>query len=125
MEKQEKLPEDFKAKWLTALRSGTYQQGECSLAHPDYNDDNEFLGMRYCCLGVAGKVMGLPDDQLKWAGIIADLREEKYLFPPVLQQPITCMTPTGEKGNVVDRLTGMNDNGISFSKIADWIEENL
>lgn len=36
--------------WVTALRSGEYKQGQCSLR----NTDNA-----YCCLGVAADVCGL------------------------------------------------------------------
>lgn len=38
--------------WLTALRSGEYEQGEGQLVQPSVAG-----GFEYCCLGVAGKVV--------------------------------------------------------------------
>lgn len=43
-----KLPKAFKKKWVAALRSGKFEQGQCTLRD----------GKQYCCLGVACAVGG-------------------------------------------------------------------
>lgn len=99
----EKLPVEFKTKWVAALRSGEYKQCESQLH--DRRDN------KYCCLGVACAVTGvtIPED-------------EQYIpldFPEV---------PDLIKGQteLTEILTDMNDWGQqSFSEIADYIEANL
>jgi hypothetical protein len=113
----EKLPEDFKAKWVAALRSGGYKQGKsflyCSI------EDN------YCCLGVAGAVAGL--DKTTMAG-------ESYFstFKGEVPKGYPTFLTTGHRelirfGNTYadDTLMQMNDSGKSFDEIADYIEANL
>lgn len=51
-----KLNKTFKARWLKALRSGDYKQGETQLVSKD---------MSYCCLGVAGSLCGLTTKALQ------------------------------------------------------------
>lgn len=46
-----KLPTDVKEKWLTALRSGSFQQGKSALR---MMLDGEQIG--YCCLGVLSDI---------------------------------------------------------------------
>jgi hypothetical protein len=97
----EKLPEDFKRKWLEALRSGKYKQGQTFLLRH---------GCR-CVMGVAGAVLGIPDE-------ILDGRCCPYThlgFPAHLS--FSSDIPT--------HPVTMNDDGKSFAEIADWIEENL
>ena len=43
---------EWKAKWLTALRSGEYKQCQGRLRHTDFNGEHS-----YCCLGVLGHLM--------------------------------------------------------------------
>ena len=93
----EKLPEEFKAKWIAALRSGEYKQ--C-------RDQLHFCG-GHCCLGVAEIVLGLKSESIYL------LKGDN--FP-------SSITYDSE---AVVILTGMNDDGKSFSEIADWIEKTL
>ena len=102
----------IKEKWVKALRSGEYKQGRCSLR--DVTDC-------HCCLGVLCDLHGdkwdklpdgsgwrydgigilyLPDSVRKWADI-------------PLNEPHTS------------KLMGMNDQGVPFAEIADYIEVNL
>ncbi len=48
---ENKLPKEFKDKWVASLRSKRYKQGVGKLSDGD----------GYCCLGVAGCVMGYQD----------------------------------------------------------------
>jgi hypothetical protein len=107
MEASNKLPEDFKAKWIAALRSGEYKQGR----HELYDNVNK----TYCCLGVACMIAGAKPNN---SGYIASYGGMKGITKvPVLLR--------GDNGYAVDNLVGMNDRGKSFFEIAKWIEENL
>lgn len=102
----EKLPEDFKKKWVEALRSGKYQQGKYYLKDGD----------TYCCLGVAGVVNGCVAELMEFKGSTFD-----EIYKEVTPIPLDYYT--------IGRLTGMNDGTSgdpkSFSEIADYIEQNL
>jgi hypothetical protein len=87
---------ELRDKWVTALRSGEYLQGYAMLHDPDTN--------RYCCLGVLVDIgkCNTPWTDYSW-----------------------CDTVLG--GSVTtETCIQMNDNGrMSFTKIADWIEQNI
>lgn len=108
MENENKLPPEFKAKWVAALRSGEYKQCRGEL----------FNGKGYCCLGVACVITKtkLPD-------------ENDVLYDSMKKIP-SLIKGTAQRNPVVKKLASMNDgvNGESkhsFSQIADYIEENL
>jgi hypothetical protein len=111
------LPREFGEKWVKALRSGEYKQGTCYLS-AKYTDGIT-SEQRYCCLGVACSVSGIPDELLKREFIIPDFG-----------MPIELV---GDRGNneLVKILTTLNDGekGITqkytFSEIADWLESNV
>lgn len=113
MGKYPKLPEAFKEKWLKALRSGKFKQGQSVLKDKD----------KFCCLGVAARICHVPDEKFRSAAFIEDdfvKRNEKTIkkyLPKVL---------IGDTENIlIDKLTSMNDSGKSFNKIANWIEKYL
>jgi hypothetical protein len=98
-----KLPEDFKKRWIEALRSGEYNQQRSATIRNDRG---------YCCLGVGAVCLDM-DVPIDGGG-----REFTKIY------------------NRFDELFGdrqtkrilwnMNDNdGKSFSEIAQYIEENL
>jgi hypothetical protein len=104
-----KLPEDFKKKWIDALRSGEYKQGKNHLVI--FGNNNEPY---YCCLGVAGKVCGLSDIDLRFQDFFTQTHVNN--LPDLL---------FGED-NVPAMLAKMNDDdNMSFNKIADYIEKEL
>jgi hypothetical protein len=110
--KQDKLPKAFKNKWLKALRSGEYKQGDGKLWNKKDNT--------YCCLGVAGKLCGVVGLSAPSRWEFLDFKENKNLrgktrVPEIIQ---------GIHG-VADILAGMNDRGDSFKVIANYIEKNL
>lgn len=98
----EKLPEDFKQKWVAALRSGEYKQGKTFL----YNEHEDC----YCVMGVAGLVLGISKSTMSGGCITTSDRG----FP----QYLSFSSDASE-------AIVMNDNGKSFSEIADYIEKNL
>jgi hypothetical protein len=99
-ETQDKLIAD----WVAALRSGEYKQAKGHLC-------GERTG-GYCCLGVAGKLIGLTDDQL--------YTSNSYPAYTAVKDAYGLRTDLGYFGN--DGLAMRNDGGASFEKIADIIE---
>ena len=119
-----KLPKEFKEKFLAELRSGKHKQGKSVM----YNPADDSL----CCLAVAGLVCGLTKDEM--AGVDILTAENDYDDPSgrknpsskkaihQLGYPLVLTASYDTKGC---DLASMNDSGKSFSEIADWIEENL
>ncbi len=110
---ENKLPIEFKEKWIAALRSGEYKQGSEVL----YSNSRG----TYCCLGVACIVGGMSKESIAGCGLIQCMEEYKDV-PELL---------IGD-GNPIGTLTAMND-GVSeykgrpqtFLEIADYIEKEL
>jgi len=87
----------WKADWIAALRSGKYKQGFGAF-HKDG---------RFCCLGVLCAVTGQPAASQhgygsNWSGV------GKFLLP-----------------SDQTKLYRMNDQGVSFETLADYIEANI
>lgn len=104
-----KMDPEWKAKWLEALRSGRYEQGQGYLK----NKKNKF-----CCLGVLCDLV----DPTKWAYTYSAMSyEESRTWLPYSIKDMTRLVQM----LVEDQLASMNDQGISFKEIANYIEENL
>lgn len=104
-----KLPPRFKAKWLSALRSGKYEQ---SFGH--LYDNNG----KYCCLGVAAKACGISNKSIvkKGNNIL------NFEFLSLKKIPLSLIS--NKKLQI--QLTRMNDNKkYSFREIATWIDKYL
>ncbi len=94
----------IKDKWVKALRSGAYVQGQEILRRGD--------GAR-CCLGVLCEVAWLPLSD-NGNSVLVDGENEGY-------GPIRRVLGTDDKPFIK-----MNDQeGKSFAEIADYIEEHL
>lgn len=102
---------DFKSRWVSALRSGSYPQAKNFLRTEE----------GFCCLGVACDLV----NQEGWKKVKVPIAvvygwEDKngnhinsVGYPPFIP-------------NVASRkLAEMNDAGSSFDEIANWIEESL
>lgn len=110
---------EIKQKWVDALRSGNYHQGEGSLK------DND----KFCCLGV------LCDLYLKENGGEWDLSEKyagrniifgSYALPPVLVWTWAGLDNENPCLNSGYHLTNLNDGlKFDFNRIANIIEEEL
>jgi hypothetical protein len=107
---------DVKQAWLTALRSGDYQQGEGYLRQGD----------QYYCLGVLcdlyGKAVGpeWEEDHRYYAEPVHSMCRHDTTLPSEVQE----WAGIPGKPNPLD-LAGMNDNGATFEELANIIERNL
>lgn len=125
-----------KKKWVDALRSGEYTQGQNRLVTYAGTDEAQ-----YCCLGVlcdlaekAGVVkfdtggyvsvdnpldrdrFGLPKAVSAWAGLTEKTFNNRKSLASAPQ--VTIQTNT-------DSLANHNDNGKTFEQIAEAIERDL
>ncbi len=117
-----KLPEEFKTKWLAALRSGEYKQGQRKLCIT--TDTGEKF---YCCLGVAYRVVkGVDPPAIPY--INPDLIDTAGL-PDIIVGSGSEGGINSDTASIRYKLTNMNDDDFhkksSFSEIADYIEQNL
>ena len=102
---EDALTPEFKKRWVEALRSGEYSQGDSYLMSPIANGED-----LYCCLGVACDIRGIK------LGYNEQFPQEDYDVPAILK----------EKHDIAMFLAEKNDdNDWSFNRIADWIEEYL
>jgi hypothetical protein len=144
----ERVDPEIKAKWLEALRSGEYPQTTGALQRvADYGDSPK----GYCCLGVLADTLVDDEEKIvwrfakprygepNWAVLSAwsdereDYTEEDSLLPDVLAERLH-LTVDGQLGDFKVwnhsrlaedcsmRLSSLNDNGFTFSQIADMIE---
>lgn len=100
MKTDSKLPQEFKDKWITALRSGEFEQGIHYLCK-----DN-----KYCCLGVADVIAGYSPSEQEY------ITSHHDNVPEILrgENILTC------------ELSSLNDSSrLSFNEIADYIQKNL
>jgi hypothetical protein len=120
------MNKEIKDKWLKALRSGEYKQGQGFLREKEDDNSNKF---NYCCLGV------LVNEVLEeeWDspcvfnpifnvtnGIDANSLSSMELIPE--QIALDKLSITIEQQKI---LADKNDSGWTFEDIADWIEKNL
>jgi hypothetical protein len=108
----------LKAKWVKALRSGQYDQTEGKLCNS--------TGDAFCCLGVLldiqGAVWRQPNED-EYGGLIPVTPKANRRIGDI------DIDVQAWRGGLSDtqagELSGMNDDGESFSKIANYIEANL
>lgn len=97
---------ELKRKWVAALRSGEYEQGQFALENAG----------RFCCLGVLCKVQGWPTVQM--GDDSAGSRIDSALYNPIHDA-------VGDTGVVRGLAEKNDDDDLSFTEIADYIEANL
>lgn len=110
MDKKYTLPNEFGEKWVEALRSGEYEQGDGSLFKKET--------CAFCCLGVAGLICGLEKDDMQNVGDLSDID-----FISKNKMPIQLF----DDGYYLQlEAMDLNDNQkMSFPQIADWLEQNV
>ncbi len=112
-----KLHQEFKRRWVEALRSGQYKQGRRML----YNRETE----SYCCLGVGCLING--DQIYGGLGSLGLPRvHEAEAWWDVLPSSGDPSLPVVKHRGKWYTLTQLNDDlALPFAKIADLIEEQL
>ena len=110
------MNKEWKDKWVEALRSGEYKQGQGSL----FEHDN---GGEYCCLGVLAEIMGELIKEPDMYGQV--LTPEGNKSCGFLSNRQLDMVSLGREQQYI--LSKMNDDILakSFNEIADYIEANL
>lgn len=121
-----RMPKEKLEKWLTALRSGEYDQAQEVLHDQDHN--------AYCCLGVLMACNGTPPYSAE-SGEEEEQGEELPLKSWLDAQGIT-FSSTSDMLDSKDRLgrtpylplmgctaDQANDSGHTFAEIADAIEK--
>ena len=94
----------IKKKWVDALRSGKYKQGQGRLKGVDDT---------YCCLGVLCKIANIPSNY--YMGYLPSVSLDRL----GLDSTNPIITKDGRTA------AECNDNGMSFKRIANLIERNL
>lgn len=119
--KQKPMDPEWKAKWVEALRSGKYKQGQYKLRDED----------QFCCLGVLCDLV----DNTAWS--VRDFHEAYDEVPsqrigkvvgfkemePYIYDTNPDVGLSGDEGTIT--LAQLNDAGATFAEIADIIEEVL
>ena len=105
------LPKQYKKKWITALRSGDYEQEDGTL----------YSCGTFCALGVALHVCnGISLDNLE------ELNQPSDLEPYLTDTEYRAIPREIRHGDLRDYVIDLNDNErYSFNMIADYIEENV
>lgn len=135
--KFKKMNPDVKANWIEALRSGRYEQGEGKLKLMHEDTSRSF----YCCLGILSEVQGLDAVPGLPRENEGELGFWDYRFKFTAKDVNSGDTYTEEQATMptedwlnqacdmglfeAELLAAMNDGGVSFEGIANWIEENL
>lgn len=102
--KTNKLSSGFKQKWVKALRSGNYKQGEGTLYSPSRKT--------YDPVGVAHKIVGVKNKAIA----NRSFPSKQHRFVPAILAKDT---------EIVEKITRFNDKGMSFKWIASYIEQYL
>lgn len=83
------FPAKIRKQWIRALKSGEYDQGRDLLLSRDGTESD-----KYCCLGVLGRVMNVPLQDLHVFGMLSNIPDRnkkcirlitKYANPVVLE----------------------------------------
>jgi len=107
----------YKKRWLVALRSGEFKQGQGALR-------KEYRGnYAYCCLGVLCTLTkGKWNGDFRPAG--KDRNGQRHKADPAYL-PLRTRQLTDVSLERCQELASFNDKGDSFKQIADWIEKHL
>jgi hypothetical protein len=108
------MNQEVKTKWIQALRSGKYKQGQAYLREGEY----------YCCLGVLCDL----NESRQWTHI--DHPSKKIYSPFPNEDHQMLPKNISQWANLIeieqDELIELNDtDNYTFEQIADYIEENL
>jgi len=108
----------IKQKWVSALRSGEYQQTQKRLRTED----------GFCCLGVLCDLY-IKENNVEWNlandGHTYEFQDNKSILPSSVMEWAGVERHNPDINNGTETLAGLNDTGCTFEQIADLIEEHL
>lgn len=107
------MKQEIAKQWVAALRSGNYRQTYGRLAYED----------KYCVLGVLADISGIGE----WTGRPLHYKCANSCDYGVLPEDVVewaGLSGTGENGDAIDVVVGLNDDGSHFDYIAEYIEQN-
>jgi len=108
----------IKQKWVSALRSGDYQQGQNYL-----RTDNGF-----CCLGVLCDLY-IKENNVEWNlannGQNYEFQNKESHLPSSVVGWAGVEDSNPYVNGGIGTLSGLNDKGFTFNEIAGLIEEHL
>ncbi len=112
----------MQTKWVEALESGEYRQGQ------QYLRQKHEEGDLFCCLGVACSLfpeISKPEDyeEVEEGGPVF-YSNEKSLLPERMVKLLGFLGKLGQHKHNDTSLSMMNDNGITFKEIAEEIRKN-
>lgn len=127
------MNQEIKQKWVEALRSGEYEQGDGRLV----SVIKETGKPKYCCLGVLCDLYIKENPAYSWtktdkpqySSVVYDslqLFDENLYLPQTVMDWAGIDTKTGvflEDDGVQQILSSLNDNGVDFEKISKKIEK--
>ena len=148
--KKYRLPKEFAEKWVAALRSGEYKQGDQTLL--SYEEIDEFTvdinKKSYCCLGVACALTEVPESVYSGESFISEeedvdtayMLKEGYPEELVGGGGLPYLLSLLNDGIKTDQHHATNHLSkvhlrkpyflgetykLNFSEIADFIEDNI
>lgn len=118
------MREDFRKKFVAALRSGDYVKITGMICSARSEDDGR---KRCCAMGVAGYLMGGTCDgefgAMKFAGKFADDAETVGLVA-ISRLPDSVIAAAGMTSGDQGAIMYLNDRlGLTFDEIADYVED--
>jgi hypothetical protein len=110
---------DLKKRWVAALRSGEYEQGEGLLSYTETASGITY----YCCIGVLCDILKDESDLFAVSYFINKVNYYGYSYNTLSEEQreyVKILSP------IMKELIDLNDNQLAtFNEIADYIEENL
>jgi len=100
-------------KWVKALRSGDYIQGNGQLKTEDG---------KFCCLGVLCEVTKKQSGFINYTKMNDNYKQHNGGLPVKIRKYLEMESHNGTLSRFKMCLTEMNDAGRSFNKISDIIE---
>lgn len=106
------MRKEIKDRWVEALRSGEYQQGQKTLKH----------GESFCCLGV---LCDLHSKEVGGSWADSRVKNHQSYLGVLGFLPVEVHSWAGTRRSTSKELVHLNDKlDYTFEQIADWIEEN-
>lgn len=111
---------ELKKKWVEALRSRKFKQGQAALKETISGEKDKYT---YCCLGVLHEVSGGKWHQFyNYPTYFTGVKHTSNASNVFLDGKCFSQGLTRDEQN---KLAEMNDDGKKFYQIANWIEKNI